>query len=85
MPADPPDEHDLPDDLSYGQAIDDLERILDDLEADELDIDLLADQVRRAAALIRFCRGRIEDARVEVEQIVADLDDEDPGDGPPSG
>jgi hypothetical protein len=35
---------------------------------------LLAARVTRAAELLRVCRDRITAARVEVEQIVADLD-----------
>jgi hypothetical protein len=35
---------------------------------------VLATKVRRAAELLRFCRDRIASARIEVTQIVADLD-----------
>jgi exonuclease VII small subunit len=35
----------------------------------------LAKQVQRAAELIRMCRNRIASARVEVETVVADLED----------
>jgi exodeoxyribonuclease VII small subunit len=73
----------LPVDLTYSEAIDELAGILDELEGDEIDIDRLASEVRRAAALIRFCRGRIDDARVEVEQIVTELEaDQTAGNGP---
>lgn len=68
----PPDE--LTDELTYSEAVAALEELLDQLEGDEIDIDRLASQVRHAAALIRFCRQRLADARVEVEQIVADLE-----------
>lgn len=61
----------------YAAAIDELETILDELETDDLDVDVLADKVARAATLVRFCRRRIGDARVEVEAIVADLDADD--------
>ncbi|HWH35215.1 MAG TPA: exodeoxyribonuclease VII small subunit [Acidimicrobiales bacterium] len=66
---------------SYGQAIDELEAILAELEDDALDVDHLAERVGRAAVLIRLCRERISDARLQVERIVADLD----GAGPPPG
>ncbi|MCX7621295.1 MAG: exodeoxyribonuclease VII small subunit [Acidimicrobiales bacterium] len=58
----------------YADAVRELEAILAELEHDDIDIDQLAAQVRRAAVLIRFCRSRILEARVEVEQVVADLD-----------
>ena len=57
----------------YADAVRELEQILDELDRDEIDIDDLARQVRRAAHLIRICRTRIEGARMEVEEIVVDL------------
>jgi exodeoxyribonuclease VII small subunit len=64
-----------PDELGYARALAELEEILDALEDDTVDVDRLATQVQRAAELIRICRGRIRDARVDVEQIVADLEE----------
>ena len=61
--------------LGYGAALTELEEILGELEGDTVDIDRLADQVRRAAELIRICRGRIDAARTEIEQVVAELDE----------
>jgi exodeoxyribonuclease VII small subunit len=58
----------------YGEALVELERILDEIEDDAVDVDVLATKVRRAAELLRFCRDRIASARIEVTQIVADLD-----------
>lgn len=58
----------------YGEALVELERILDEIEDDAVDVDVLATKVRRAAELLRLCRDRIASARIEVTQIVADLD-----------
>jgi exodeoxyribonuclease VII small subunit len=60
--------------LSYADAMEELEVILADLERDDVDIDHLAEQVARAAALIELCRGRIESARLDVTRIVEGLD-----------
>lgn len=60
--------------LGYADAVNELETILSELEADDVDVDRLAEQVRRAADLIELCRGRLESAQVEVTRIVADLD-----------
>ena len=59
---------------TYAAAVDELEGILAELEDDRLDVDQLAERVARAAQLIRLCRERIRATRLEVEQIVADLD-----------
>jgi exodeoxyribonuclease VII small subunit len=77
-------------DPGYEAAMSELEQILAELEAGNVDIDLLADRVRRAATLVRRCRGRIDDARTEVTRIVAELDDVAPpaplsNGGEPSG
>ena len=57
----------------YADALAELERILAELEDDAVDVDRLADQVRRAKELIEVCRARIDDARMEVTEVVADL------------
>jgi exodeoxyribonuclease VII small subunit len=62
------------DPIRYSDAVSELERILSELEAEDVDVDRLAEQVRRAADLIEVCRGRLDDAQVEVTRIVADLD-----------
>ena len=67
--------------IGYGEALSELERILDEIEDDAVDVDVLATRVRRAAELLRVCRDRIASARVEVTQIVADLE---PAGGEPS-
>ena len=61
------------DQLSYPDALAELERILDRLEHDEPDVDRVADDVARATELIAHCRGRISAARIKVDQVVAGL------------
>ena len=61
--------------LSYGDAVAELETIRAGLEADDLDVDALAARVGRAAELIKLCRDRIAATRLEVERVVADLGD----------
>ena len=60
--------------LGYAEALAELEGILHELEGDAVDVDHLGERVRRAAELIRLCRGRIDHARMEIEQVVAELD-----------
>jgi exodeoxyribonuclease VII small subunit len=65
---------DLDPDLSYAGAMSELETILSELERDDVDIDHLTERVAKAAALIEFCRSRIEAARVDVTRLVEDLE-----------
>ena len=59
----------------YAAALNELQTILAELEGDSVDVDVLATKVERAAELLRFCRGRINDAQMQVETIVAELED----------
>lgn len=88
MADDETDETDETDEIGYADAMRELEDILDDLEDDDLDVDALATKVERASTLIQLCRDRIGAARVQVERVVASLDDHtgvdadaDPDDG----
>ena len=64
--------------LGYRAALDELDRILRELEDEAVDVDQLSARVRRAGELIALCRDRILGARLEVSEIVARL--EAPGD-----
>lgn len=71
-------------DLTYPEAMAELEAILDRLEHDEPDVDRVAADVARAADLVRYCRTRITAARIQVTEVMEDLeptaDPSDPGD-----
>ena len=71
----PPDQ---PVAAGYAAALTELESILQSLERSDVDVDVLATQVKRAAELIAFCRDRIGSARLQIEQVVADLGDDRP-------
>ena len=59
----------------YAGAMTELEDILEELEGDQLDVDVLAERVRRAGELVKVCRERIARAQADVDSIVADLDE----------
>ena len=59
--------------IGYAAAVSELERILAELEADDIDVDVLAAKVARAAELIDLCRIRIDAARGEVDRAVGRL------------
>lgn len=66
------------DSLGYAEAVAELERILDELSDDDVDVDVLSSKVARAAVLIRLCRGRIRAAELQVNEIVAELESVEP-------
>jgi exodeoxyribonuclease VII small subunit len=71
--------------LTYAKAIKELNKILGDLESDDVDVDVLAEKVARASELIEFCRQRISGAKMQIEEVVqrvgtadvAGVDDDD--------
>lgn len=76
MTADNDATHDAKPDveLGYAEALDELDRILRELEGSDVDVDRLAGRVARAADLIAFCRDRIGNARIRIDEVIADLD-----------
>lgn len=63
--------------IRFGEAIEELEGILHRVEAEEIDIDDLAAELKKAAELLDVCRSKIRKAELEVTQIVQSLDEED--------
>ena len=60
--------------LSFRAAMDVLVGFFERIEGEEIDIDRLAEELRRAAVLLDVCRGKIRKAEVEVTQIVQSLE-----------
>jgi exodeoxyribonuclease VII small subunit len=58
----------------FTAAMRELESILHRIEGDELDIDRLAEELKRATALLELCRGKIRRAELEVTEIVQKLE-----------
>ena len=63
--------------ISYADAVSELEAIAVELEQPDADVDVLADRVARAAQLITLCRERIASTRLDVERVVAGLEETD--------
>ena len=62
--------------IGYAAARAELDQILAELSGDDLDVDVLAERVERASTLIEICRGRITNARIQVERVTAAAPDQ---------
>jgi exodeoxyribonuclease VII small subunit len=71
--------------IGYADAMSELDDILHELEGDQLDVDVLAERVRRASELIKLCRTRIARAQTDVDKIVTDLEAFEQGLGDEAG
>ena len=62
--------------LSFGEAVSEVEDILAGLETENVDIDSLGEEVKRAVELIQVCREKLEKTDAEVRGLVAGLQTE---------
>lgn len=57
----------------YADAIDELEKILSEMENEEISVDQLSDKVKRASELIKFCRDKLFKTEEEINEILKDV------------
>ena len=57
-------------DIKYSEAINELDEILQRIQGEEVDVDDLAKEVKRAVELIKICKGKIEKTEMEVKKVV---------------
>jgi exodeoxyribonuclease VII small subunit len=60
-------------DLSFNEAVKEIERILRNIEQGDLDIDKLSQEVKRAAELIKQCQKKLKTTEDEINSIFKDL------------
>lgn len=58
--------------ISYSEAIKEVEAILSKLNNEELDVDQLAAEVKRASELIGICKDKLRRAEEDVAKVIAD-------------
>ena len=62
--------------ISYSEAIAEIEEILYLIENEELDIDILSDKVKRVSTLIKLCKKKLHNTELEVQKILDDIENE---------
>lgn len=60
--------------ITYRQAVKEIEDILSRIENQDLDVDELAEQLKRVNELIRFCKKKLHTAEKEVEKILKEME-----------
>lgn len=61
--------------ISYNEAIEELEQILNQIETGELDIDQLSEKLKRASILLKNCKNKLKQTETEVEKIINDINE----------
>lgn len=59
--------------LTYNAAIEELKTILSRLEGQEVNIDQIAEDVKRSSELIKFCKEKLRKTETEVDAILLDM------------
>lgn len=62
--------------ISYNEAVSEIQEILNQIEDDELDIDILSEKVKRVSALIKLCKKKLHQTEIEVQKILDDIETE---------
>jgi exodeoxyribonuclease VII small subunit len=56
--------------LTYKDAMEEMEAILEKLENEELDVDRLTENVKRISFLLEFCKEKLTSTEEEIEKII---------------
>ncbi len=60
--------------LTYSVALEELRAIHARLRADDVDVDNLLEDVKRASDLLSFCRERLTSVGERLEEVLTDFD-----------
>jgi len=60
--------------LTYTEAINEIERILHQIENEELDVDDLSEKVKRAYYLLKLCKEKLHATEKDIESIMKDFE-----------
>jgi len=60
--------------LKYGEAMQEMEEILNRIENEELDVDELSSTVKRVSFLVKVCRDKLYKTEAEVEKILKEME-----------
>ncbi|NDB34361.1 MAG: exodeoxyribonuclease VII small subunit [Flavobacteriia bacterium] len=66
------------DQLTYQAAFEELQEIVTEMERGTIGIDALSVKVKRAAELIQFCKQKLKETELDVDQILRDMENENP-------
>lgn len=61
--------------ITYKEAVEEIENIMSKLENEEIDIDELSKNVKRAGELITFCKNQLRNTEEEIEHILGEMNE----------
>ncbi|MCF6357547.1 MAG: exodeoxyribonuclease VII small subunit [Draconibacterium sp.] len=61
--------------ISYNDAMAEIEEILEKIENEELDVDELAEKVKRVSVLLKICKDKLHKTNEQVEQVLKEMEE----------
>lgn len=61
--------------VTYSEAMAEVEEILEKIENEELDVDELAEKVKRVSVLLKICKDKLHQTNEQVEHILKEMED----------
>ncbi|MDD4144265.1 MAG: exodeoxyribonuclease VII small subunit [Prolixibacteraceae bacterium] len=61
--------------ITYNEAVNEIEEILNKIEQEEFDVDELAEKVKRVSTLLKICKDKLMKTNEQVEQILKEMDE----------
>lgn len=58
--------------MKYEKTVSELEEIVDKMERDELDIDQLSEQLKRAKVLVKLCKDKLTKTDEEIKKLLSE-------------
>jgi len=58
----------------YKEALEEIEAIVEEIESETVDVDVLAEKVKRAASLIKLCKAKLKAADNEVRKVLKEFE-----------
>ena len=59
---------------TYSEAMKELQEIMTAIENEELDIDVLMANVKKATTLIKFCKDKLTKTSEEIQKVLDDIE-----------
>jgi exodeoxyribonuclease VII small subunit len=60
--------------MTYSLALTELQQIINEIESEEINVDVLAEKVRKSAFLIKFCKDRLRNTEEEVKKVLSEIE-----------
>lgn len=68
----------MKEEIKYTEAFEELQQIVSEIEQGEISVDELSEKVKRATLLIKICKNKLTQTEENVEEILKELESEEP-------